>query len=301
MGYAGSRTSCSVSSLRTISTRRSRIRRTVQTGAIGKYGRAESLLRRRAPTRADGAPDRAVQAGTPRWPLARARAEASGQALKPATVNRELDTLRAVLSWAVKERKLIESPLVGVDRLHVDNRRIRVLTPAEQLALLGACQRRPKFAALLELLLITGARVGEFLALQWTEDHRDELHFLKTKNGQVRRVQVTTRMRELLDGLPRRGSYVFMNARTGKPYQTIRKVFERALERAGITTGDVTPHTLRHTAITRIVAAGVDDYTVMETVGHLTRDASAVHASGDGTAALSPGDIRSRAGGRGAR
>ena len=197
--------------------------------------------------------------------------KAAAKPVKPGTVNRELDTLRAILSWAVKERKLIESPMGQVERLRVDNRRIRVLTPAEQLALLAACQRRPKLAALVELLLITGARVGEFLNLQWTEDHGDELHFLNTKNGTVRRVQVTARMRELLDGLPRRGAYVFTNARTGKPYQNIRKVFERALIRAGITTGDVTPHTLRHTAITRMLGAGVDDYTVMETVGHLTR------------------------------
>lgn len=152
----------------------------------------------------------------------RARGQKSAaKPVRPATVNRELDTLRAVLSWAVKERKLIA--LAGVDRLHVDNRRIRVLSPDEQLAVLRACQRRPKLAALLELLLITGARVGELLDLQWTEDHGDELHFLNTKNGQVRRVQVTARMRELLDGLPRRGSYVFMNARTGTRYQNIRK------------------------------------------------------------------------------
>ncbi len=192
--------------------------------------------------------------------------------VRPGTVNRELDTLRAILSWAVKERKLVESPMSQVEHLRVDNRRLRVLSPAEQLALLRACQRRPKLGALLELLLITGARVGELLALQWTEDHGEEVHFLNTKNGKVRRVQVTARMRELLDGLPRRGVHVFTNARTGKPYQNIRKVFGRALTRAGITSGDVTPHTLRHTAITRMLAAGTDDYTVMETVGHLTRD-----------------------------
>ena len=191
--------------------------------------------------------------------------------VRPATINRELDTLRAILAWAVKDRRLVESPMAAVERLYVRNGRIRILRPDEQLALLAACQRHPKLAAIVELLLITGARVGELLHLQWTEDRGQELHFLNTKNGQVRRVQVTTRMRELLDGLPRSGPYVFANRRTGKPYHNVRKVFGRALERAEIRTGDVTVHTLRHTAITRMVAAGVDDYTVMETVGHLTR------------------------------
>ena len=49
-----------------------------------------------------------------------------------------------------------------VERLRVSNRRIRVLTADEQLALLRACQRHHKLAALIERLLITGARVGEF-------------------------------------------------------------------------------------------------------------------------------------------
>jgi hypothetical protein len=45
-------------------------------------------------------------------------------------------------------------------------------------------------------------------------------------------------------------------------------VFARAVERAGIKTGDVTLHTLRHTALSRMIAKGYDDYTVMEISGH---------------------------------
>src|SRR5678816_1060323 len=45
-------------------------------------------------------------------------------------------------------------------------------------------------------------------------------------------------------------------------------VFDRAVVRAGITTDDVTLHTLRHTALSRMIASGYDDYTVMEISGH---------------------------------
>jgi hypothetical protein len=45
-------------------------------------------------------------------------------------------------------------------------------------------------------------------------------------------------------------------------------VFRRAVARAGILTGDVTQHTLRHTALSRMVAARHDDYTVMALSGH---------------------------------
>ena len=47
-------------------------------------------------------------------------------------------------------------------------------------------------------------------------------------------------------------------------------MFERALERAGIATSDVTVHTLRHTALSRMIAHGLDDLTVMSISGHST-------------------------------
>ena len=74
--------------------------------------------------------------------------------------------------------------------------------------------------------------------------------------------------RRLLASRPRIHPWVFTNAKTEKPYTTIRKVFERALKRAGITTGDVTVHTLRHTALSRMIERGLDDHTVMSISGH---------------------------------
>jgi Phage integrase family len=48
----------------------------------------------------------------------------------------------------------------------------------------------------------------------------------------------------------------------------VAHVFGRAVTRAGITGDDVTLHTLRHTALRRMIAGGYDDYTVMEISGH---------------------------------
>jgi integrase-like protein len=45
-------------------------------------------------------------------------------------------------------------------------------------------------------------------------------------------------------------------------------VFWRAVRRARITTGDVTVHTLRHTALSRMIEHGLDDHTVMSIFGH---------------------------------
>ena len=173
----------------------------------------------------------------------------------------------------MKEKKLIASPAAEVAHLKTRNRRLRILSADEQRALLAACQgpRQRKLVVLLELLLITGARLGDLLGLEWADVSDEGIGFLNTKNGKVRLVEMTPRMRALLASLPRAPVWVFTSPRTGKRYHNIDKVFARALERATITTGDVTPHTLRHTAISRMVSAGIDDYTIMELVGHLTK------------------------------
>jgi len=77
-------------------------------------------------------------------------------------------------------------------------------------------------------------------------------------------------MSAVLETLPRQHAYVFTNSQTLDRYTTngMRHVFGRAVERAGIRTGDVTLHTLRHTALSRMIDKGYDDYTVMAISGH---------------------------------
>ena len=188
--------------------------------------------------------------------------------IQPATVNRELDTLRSILSKAVEWGKLLEHPMRRVKRLKVDNRRTRILTETEQQALLAACPQ--KLRAIVMLALITGARVGELLALRWDACEDGALTFWETKNGQARRIPMSPAIEAVLASQPRVHPWVFTNRKTSKPYTTngVAHVFGRAVERAGIRGADVTLHTLRHTALSRMIAQGYDDYTVMAISGH---------------------------------
>lgn len=67
--------------------------------------------------------------------------------------------------------------------------------------------------------------------------------------GRQRRRPLTPPIVEVLKTLPRIHPWLFANPRTGKPDRSVAKNLERALARAGITTGDITFHTLRHTAL----------------------------------------------------
>ena len=71
--------------------------------------------------------------------------------------------------------------------------------------------------------------------------------------------------------LPKVHPWAFTNAKTKKPFTSVRQVFGRACDRAGIDSREVTLHTPRHTALSRMIARGFDDYTVMEISGHSSR------------------------------
>lgn len=197
------------------------------------------------------------------------RHTSAAKPIKPATVNRELDTLRSVFTKAIEWGKLREHPMSAVKRLKVDNRRTRILTEAEQLAVLAACPK--KLGRIVRLALITGARIGELLALTWADVSETELTFMETKNGRVRRLPISPSMRAVLDACPKTDSpWIFTNPKTRDRYTVngMAHVFRRAVERAEITTADVSLHTLRHTALSRMIAGGIDDFTVMALSGH---------------------------------
>lgn len=113
----------------------------------------------------------------------------SSKPVRPGTVNRELDTLKSILSKAVERKYLVDSPARGVKRFRLENRRTRILSPDEQRRLLEACERMPKLQALVKLALITGARIGELLDLRWEDCQDGYMTFWQTKNGRVRRAQ----------------------------------------------------------------------------------------------------------------
>jgi len=209
----------------------------------------------------------------------KARRVAAG--LKPGTINQELRAFKAILSKAVEWKRLKVSPFKSVRQLKDDAGRTRILTPDEEARLLDACAKFPLsgdreyvrarrvMSALVELLLITGARVGELLALRWSDTQGGYMRFVQTKTGYPRRIPITPRMAELLASLPRRGDFVFpRRGDRGRGRQNPWWGLTQLLRFAGIDTGDVCVHTLRHTALSRMMEAGFDTRTIMDISGH---------------------------------
>jgi hypothetical protein len=93
----------------------------------------------------------------------------------------------------------------------------------------------------------SGARIGELLALCWEHCQDGYLAFWETNNGKARRIPLSAATEAVLANQPRMYPSVFADSRTGPPLTPngVAHVSGRAIRRAGITTGDVTLHTLR--------------------------------------------------------
>ena len=137
--------------------------------------------------------------------------------------------------------------------------------------------------ALLELLYGTGARISEAVGLDVDDLDLGAAEggavLLHGKGGRDRVVPVGSYAATALDAYLVRARTelvavgsgtpaVFLNARGGRlSRQSAWAVLARAAERAGVT-GDVSPHTLRHSFATHLLDGGADVRVVQELLGH---------------------------------
>jgi integrase len=142
--------------------------------------------------------------------------------------------------------------------------------------------------ALLTTLVFAGLRIGELTALQWRDvdlaGNRITVRMSKTDAG-VRQIDLLPALRDELDAYKVQtpstapNGYVFATTSGTEPKQgnIRRRVLDKAVERANeklSEAGDIplpdglTPHKLRHTFASILVALGVDPGSVMDQLGH---------------------------------
>lgn len=133
--------------------------------------------------------------------------------------------------------------------------------------------------ALLELLYATGARVSEATALNVDDLVDEDVVRLFGKGGTQRIVPVGSYARRAIDAylvrsrpvLSARGPAtpaLFLGVRGRRmSRQAVWQVLQDAAERAGVA-ASVSPHTLRHSFATHLLAGGADVRVVQELLGH---------------------------------
>ena len=195
-----------------------------------------------------------------------------------ATVNRYIACLSHALSFAVKERRLIDrNPVSDISRKKEPRGRTRFLSDDEREALLDACAKSEwaPLHALVLLAITTGARKGELIGLRWADvDLKAGRALLReTKNGEQRTLPIAGRALEALRELKlqnsARSEYVFPQpSGLPGPYVYFDAHWYAALESAGIS--DCHFHDLRHTTASMLAAQGASLLEIADVLGHKT-------------------------------
>ena len=114
-------------------------------------------------------------------------------------------------------------------------------------------------------------RRGEILNLKWSHlDFKTRMiKAEKTKSGKMRHIPMNDVLHEELEKLRIQNDqspYLFFNPNTGKPLSTVRRSFETACRKAGIT--ELRFHDFRHTFASRLAQKGCDIETLRTLLGH---------------------------------
>lgn len=192
--------------------------------------------------------------------------------VKPATINRELATLKKAFNLARREWEwCTDNPVSRVSMERENNTRDRWLTVEEEQRLLPAVS--PWLRDVMVFALNTGMRMGEILALTWAgvDLFRRTVTVFRSKNGERRTIPVNSIVLDVLKrkhAVRSRITDVVFHSQAGTVLDgsNIRRGLNVALKLAKIQ--DFHFHDLRHTFATRIVQAGVDLYKVQRLLGH---------------------------------
>lgn len=195
-----------------------------------------------------------------------------------ATARRELETLSAAVNYCHKEGYLTTAPRLTYPKK--GKGRVRWLTRQEAGAMLRASRNGRAAHYLPTFILIglyTGTRGGAILKLQWIPNTQGG--WIDLERGILYRGAegaVETNKRQPVCRLPkkllrhlkavRKRTRQYVIESDGKPIGKLRRSWGWAARKAGLGT-DVTPHVLRHTAVTWRLQRGVKTWDVAGYVG----------------------------------
>lgn len=200
-----------------------------------------------------------------------ARRNGKARAWSNGTINRHFGFLRHMLMLAVKDGKLNRNPVSGV-RFLPEESRTRFLSETELVSLQKHVS--PEHWRLVVFAIETGLRREEQFCLRWDQIDWEAkvLTIPLPKGGKTRHVPLSDAAIMILRSFDSftRSPWVFPSPKNPlhhwNPQSFVNHVFSPALQKAGIQ--GVCWHTLRHTAASRRIMAGVDLVSVQKILGH---------------------------------
>lgn len=208
-----------------------------------------------------------------------------GQSLAPASIARNVVAVRTFYKFLQLEGLVTANPAEMIATQKMWQRVPSVLSPKQIDAFLASVNKRDSFyqrdRAILEVLYATGCRASEVCGIRLSDLQMKEKQIRAEGKGGKQRIvplggkaieAINVYLDELRGQLVARASgfiETLFLSRSGKPLDRIQlwRLVRRYAVRAGIDK-DISPHSLRHSFATHLLAGGADLRFVQEMLGH---------------------------------
>lgn len=200
----------------------------------------------------------------------------------PTTISRSIASMKAFYAFCLENGETDHNPASMLKPPKIEKKMPQILTVAETNRLLSApgdyYPKEIRDKAMLELLYATGMRVSELVSLNCADIHLESGYVESHMRGRTRLIPFGKKAADALSHYLKEGrpalsrspeeTTLFLNF-SGGPMsrQGFWKILKHYCEQAQIT-GDITPHTLRHSVAVHMLAGGKPLKRVQEMLGH---------------------------------
>ncbi|HIV16509.1 MAG TPA: tyrosine-type recombinase/integrase, partial [Candidatus Alectryocaccobium stercorigallinarum] len=212
-----------------------------------------------------------------------------------ATVSRRIAALRSFFQYLKKENIVDTDPTGELKRPKVEKKAPRILDSEEVDRLMAQPDRKTlkglRDRAMLELLYATGIRVSELISLEMSDIELKRGYMVCRRKvreswipfGDSAKKALSMYLKHARDVFlkGKESSLVFTNCSGGSmSRQGFWKIIKKYAADAGIS-GEITPHTLRHSFAIHLLQNGAELKNVQEMLGHSDISTTAMYASLD--------------------
>ena len=213
--------------------------------------------------------------------------------LKPATVARKLSSFRRFVDYLVRKGVIKDSPAAAISAPKIARYHPHYLSPEEIQSIIEAidltARNGKRDRTVLELMYGCGLRIAEVGHLRYSEIEFEAGFIRVTGKGDKQRLvplgafaaEALEALQVSVDSSPGQTDYVFVGP-SGRPLSRVSlwKIVKKAVSMTGITK-PVSPHTLRHSFATHLLAGGADLRVVQEMLGHADISTTQIYTSID--------------------
>lgn len=196
----------------------------------------------------------------------------SGQGYTPKSISRKINSIKTFYRFLVANKITANNVASSIAHPKFDSKAPRILSRMEYRALRDAARDDVRTAAVIELLLQTGMRIGELAELKVNSASDHFIRIPAIEGHTEREIPLNKSAKNSLDKYistrPSVKSDALFITKTGRPLliRNIRTAIDRYFKTAGINGAKV--NDLRHTFIAHHLAAGASPVLISKLVGH---------------------------------